>query len=105
MVLVCQGCLRQLLRLLDAVLYDVALITDGRFSGATVGLRLVTFLQEAAEGGNIALIEDGDEIVINLPNHRTFDLLVDDGTLEERRKHLKPFKSKISSDGCATLLC
>ena len=75
---------------------DVALITDGRFSGATRGIAIGHVSPEAAEGGNIALIEDGDEIVIDLPN-RTLDLLVDDATLEERRKHLKPFKSKISS--------
>ena len=75
---------------------DVALITDGRFSGATRGIAIGHVSPEAAEGGNIALIEDGDEIVIDLPN-RTIDLLVDDAKLEERRKHLKPFKSKISS--------
>ena len=75
---------------------DVALITDGRFSGATRGIAIGHVSPEAAEGGNIALIEDGDEIVIDLPN-RTIDLLVDDATLSERRKHLKPFKSKISS--------
>ena len=75
---------------------SVALITDGRFSGATRGIAIGHVSPEAAEGGNIALIEDGDEIVIDLPN-RTLDLLVDDVTLEARRKHLKPFKSKISS--------
>ena len=66
---------------------DVALITDGRFSGATRGIAIGHVSPEAAEG---------DEIVIDLPN-RTLDLLVDEATLEERRKHLKPFKSKISS--------
>lgn len=75
---------------------DVALITDGRFSGATRGITIGHVSPEAAEGGNIALIEDGDEIVIDLPN-RTLDLLVYDVTLEARRKHLKPFTSKISS--------
>lgn len=75
---------------------DVALITDGRFSGATRGIAIGHVSPEAAEGGNIALIEDGDEIYIDLTN-RTIDLLVDDATLEKRRKHLKPFKSKISS--------
>ena len=75
---------------------DVALITDGRFSGATRGIAIGHVSPEAAEGGNIALIEDGDEIVIDLPN-RTLELLVDDATLAERRKYLKPFKSKISS--------
>lgn len=47
---------------------DVALITDGRFSGATRGIAIGHVSPEAAEGGNIALIEDGDEIVIDLPN-------------------------------------
>ena len=75
---------------------DVALITDGRFSGATRGIAIGHVSPEAAEGGNIALIEDGYEIYIDLTN-RTLDLLVDDATLAERRKHLKPFKSKISS--------
>lgn len=75
---------------------DVALITDGRFSGATRGIAIGHVSPEAAEGGNIALIEDDDEIYIDLTN-RTIDLLVDDATLEKRRKHLKPFKSKISS--------
>ena len=73
---------------------DVALITDGRFSGATRGIAIGHVSPEAAEGGNIALIEDGDEIYIDLTN-RTIDLIVDDATLAERRKHLKPFKSKI----------
>ena len=75
---------------------DVALITDGRFSGATRGIAIGHISPEAAEGGNIALIKDGDEIYIDLTN-RTIDLMVDDATLEERRKDLKPFKSKISS--------
>lgn len=75
---------------------DVALITDGRFSGATRGIAIGHVSPEAAEGGNIALIEDGDDIYIDLTN-RTLDLLVDDATLAQRRKHLKPFKSKISS--------
>ena len=47
---------------------DVALITDGRFSGATRGIAIGHVSPEAAEGGNIALIKDGDEIVIDLPN-------------------------------------
>ena len=97
MVLVCQKCWHQLSKIVGRGLgKDVALITDGRFSGATRGIAIGHVSPEAAEGGNIALIEDGDEIVIDLPN-RTLDLLVDDVTLEERRKHLKPFKSKISS--------
>ena len=72
---------------------DVALITDGRFSGATRGIAIGHVSPEAAEGGNIALIEDGDEIYIDLTN-RTIDLIVDDATLAERRKHLKPIQIK-----------
>lgn len=75
---------------------DVALITDGRFSGATRGIAIGHVSPEAAEGGNIALIQDGDEIFIDLIN-RTIDVLVEDDILEQRRQHLKPFKSKISS--------
>ena len=91
--LVCQKCWHQLKIVGRGLGKDVALITDGRFSGATRGIAIGHVSPEAAEGGNIALIEDGDEIVIDLPN-RTIDLLVDDATLAERRKHLKPFKSK-----------
>ncbi len=75
---------------------DVALITDGRFSGATRGIAIGHVSPEAAAGGNIALIEDGDEIAIDLIN-RTIDVLVDDEVLAERRRHLKSFKPKIAS--------
>lgn len=75
---------------------DVALITDGRFSGATRGIAIGHVSPEAAAGGNIALIEDGDEIAIDLIN-RTLDVLVDDEVLAERRRHLKSFKPKIAS--------
>jgi len=67
----------------------VALITDGRFSGATRGLMLGHAAPEAARGGPIALVEDGDEITIDIPNRR-IDLSVDDQTLAERRHHWHP---------------
>lgn len=73
---------------------DVALITDGRFSGASRGISIGHISPEAAEGGPIALVENGDIIEIDLPN-RTIELLVDDETLEQRRRQLPPFEPKI----------
>ncbi|KLV05021.1 dihydroxy-acid dehydratase [Photobacterium ganghwense] len=61
-----------------------ALITDGRFSGGTSGLSIGHVSPEAANGGTIGLIEDGDTIAIDIPN-RSIDLLVDDATLATRR--------------------
>lgn len=70
-----------------------ALITDGRFSGGTRGICVGHICPEAANGGVIALINDGDKIKIDI-NSRTLDLLVSDEELEERRKKLKPFTTK-----------
>ena len=70
-----------------------ALITDGRFSGGTRGICVGHICPEAANGGVIALIKDGDKIRIDI-NKRTLDLLVDEKTLEERRKKLKPYQIK-----------
>ncbi len=67
----------------------VALITDGRFSGATRGPAIGHVSPEAAEGGPIALVEEGDEILIDVPKRR-LDLLVDEDELEERRKKWTP---------------
>src|SRR5882757_2323071 len=61
-----------------------ALITDGRFSGGTAGLSIGHVSPEAAEGGNIGLVENGDSIVIDIPN-RTARIVVDDATLTKRR--------------------
>ncbi len=61
-----------------------ALITDGRFSGGTSGLSIGHVSPEAAEGGLIALVEDGDRIEIDIPN-RTMELKVPDAVLAERR--------------------
>lgn len=74
----------------------VALITDGRFSGASRGISIGHISPEAAEGGPIALIEDGDIIEIDLPN-RTINVKLSDEELEERRKKLKPFEPKIKT--------
>ncbi|MEJ2766776.1 dihydroxy-acid dehydratase [Photobacterium sp. MCCC 1A19761] len=61
-----------------------ALITDGRFSGGTSGLSIGHVSPEAANGGTIGLIENGDTIAINIPS-RTIELQVDDATLAARR--------------------
>ena len=62
-----------------------ALLTDGRFSGGTSGLSIGHVSPEAAEGGTIALVEEGDSIRIDIPSRR-IDLVVDDATLEKRKK-------------------
>lgn len=61
-----------------------ALITDGRFSGGTSGLSIGHISPEAAAGGAIALIEDGDQIAIDIPE-RSLTLLVDENSLAQRR--------------------
>ncbi|GAA3510536.1 dihydroxy-acid dehydratase [Actinocatenispora rupis] len=61
-----------------------ALVTDGRFSGGTSGLSIGHVSPEAAGGGLIALVEDGDEVAIDIPN-RSIELLVDDAELDRRR--------------------
>ena len=61
-----------------------ALLTDGRFSGGTSGLSIGHVSPEAAEGGNIALVEEGDTIIIDIPN-RTIRVDLTDETLAERR--------------------
>ena len=63
---------------------EVALITDGRFSGATRGASIGHVCPEAAQGGPIALVEEGDLIRIDIPNCR-IELLVDEETLARRR--------------------
>lgn len=75
---------------------DVALITDGRFSGATHGICIGHISPEAASGGEIALIKDGDQIHIDLTK-RTLDLLVSDEEMEKRRQELPPFEPKVKS--------
>ena len=65
-----------------------ALITDGRFSGGTSGLSLGHVSPEAAEGGNIGLIEEGDTIEIDIPN-RKLHLAVEDSELSERRRTME----------------
>lgn len=75
---------------------DVALITDGRFSGATRGIAVGHISPEAASGGPIGLIEDGDEITIDL-TARTLDLHVDADTLATRKASQASFKAKVKT--------
>lgn len=68
---------------------DVALITDGRFSGATHGLSVGHVAPEAADGGPIGLVEEGDEIVLDVPG-RKLDVLVDAEEMDRRRQTWRP---------------
>jgi dihydroxy-acid dehydratase len=94
---------------------DVALITDGRFSGGSHGFIIGHITPEAQEGGPIALVRDGDIIAIDA-EARTIDLVVDDVEMAQRRaawkapelkakrgtlyKYIKTVKS--ASEGCVT---
>ena len=73
---------------------DVALITDGRFSGATRGIAVGHISPEAAAGGPIALVQDGDEITIDLTN-RTLNVDVSAEELAKRQEGLKKFQPKV----------
>ena len=86
---------------------EVALITDGRFSGATRGAAIGHVSPEAASGGTIAYVHDGDIISINIPEHK-IELLVPDEELERRRAeeklqlkevsgYLKRYRRQVSS--------
>jgi len=78
----------------------VALITDGRFSGATRGLMIGHVSPEAYVGGNIALVKDGDEIRINVEKN-TLDLMVSESEIEQRRKAWKPRKPNYETGALA----
>ena len=75
---------------------SVALITDGRFSGGTQGPCIGHISPEAAQGGLIALIEEGDKIEIDIPK-RKLNLLVKEEFLEKRRQSFKLLKPKIKT--------
>ena len=95
---------------------DVALITDGRFSGATRGAAIGHVSPEAVAGGNIALVENGDLIKIDIPNC-SLELLIDEKTLAERRSkkvfapkkalrgYLKRYAALVSSADKGAKLC
>jgi dihydroxy-acid dehydratase len=78
----------------------VALVTDGRFSGATRGFMIGHVTPEAAVGGNIALVKEGDEIVINLEKN-AIDLMVSENELVQRRKEWKPRKPNYETGALA----
>ena len=75
---------------------SVALITDGRFSGGTRGPCIGHVSPEAAVGGPIALVADGDIVSIDIPA-RKVDLLVDPAILDQRKKAWKAPEPKITS--------
>ena len=75
---------------------SVALLTDGRFSGGTRGAAIGHISPEAAEGGPIGLINEGDVIVIDIPNKR-IELKVDEQELAERRKVFVPKEPLITT--------
>ncbi|MGY1500038.1 dihydroxy-acid dehydratase [Streptomyces sp. QTS52] len=74
-----------------------ALVTDGRFSGGTSGLSIGHASPEAAAGGTIALVKDGDRIRIDIPN-RTIELLVQDEELAARRESLNGVYAPVSRE-------
>jgi dihydroxy-acid dehydratase len=75
---------------------DCALVTDGRFSGGTHGFCVGHVAPEALDGGPIALVRDGDEIVIDV-NTLSIDLLVDEAELTERAKNVAPFTPRYTT--------
>ncbi|MDF1594559.1 MAG: dihydroxy-acid dehydratase [Acidimicrobiia bacterium] len=79
---------------------DVLLITDGRFSGGTTGLCIGHVAPEAANGGALALVEEGDRIRVDLPARR-LDLLVDEVTLATRRAGWKPPEPRYTTGALA----
>lgn len=86
--------MREMLALTGAIVgtglgAEVALVTDGRFSGATRGLCVGHVAPEAVDGGPIALVEDDDDIVIDIAG-RSIDVLVDDEELQRRRTRWMP---------------
>ena len=74
----------------------VALITDGRFSGASRGAAIGHVSPEAAVGGPIALVKEGDRILIDIPNNE-LTLLVSDEEMAQRRSEWVPRKPQITS--------
>ena len=92
--------MREMLNLTSAIMgmglgSSVALITDGRFSGATRGACIGHVSPEAASGGMIGVVEEGDIISINIPENK-LELKVDKKVLEERMKNFVPKKKELS---------
>lgn len=78
----------------------VAMVTDGRFSGATRGFMIGHVAPEAYVGGNIALVNDGDEIIIDTETNK-IDLHISTDEMESRRKAWKPRKPNYESGALA----
>jgi len=74
----------------------VALVTDGRFSGATTGIMVGHVTPEAQEGGSIAIVKDGDMIVIDL-NTKTVDVKLSENEIKKRLKNWKAPKEKYAT--------
>ena len=79
---------------------DVLLVTDGRFSGGTTGLCIGHVAPEAARGGPIGLVEEGDRIRIDIPA-RTIDVLIDDEEMQRRRSGWMPPAPRYSTGALA----
>lgn len=75
----------------------MALITDGRFSGATRGLSVGHISPEAFVGGEIAIVQDGDEVEINIEK-RSINLLVDDSVIQDRMRVWQENRIKILTE-------
>ena len=76
---------------------SVALITDGRFSGASRGASIGHISPEAAAGGLIGIIEDGDIISIDIPNNK-LELMVDENIIAERSSKFVPLENRYQTD-------
>jgi len=74
----------------------VALITDGRFSGGTRGACIGHISPEAASGGPIGIVQDGDEILIDIPN-RKLELLIPEEEFKRRMENFKPIQKEVKS--------
>ena len=74
---------------------SVALITDGRFSGATRGASIGHVSPEAAAGGTIAIVQDGDIINIDIPNGK-LEVQLSDQEIADRKAKLKPYKANVT---------
>jgi dihydroxy-acid dehydratase len=75
---------------------EVALLTDGRFSGATQGAAIGHISPEAAAGGLLAIVRDGDPIAIDIPAH-TLNLELSEGEIRSRLAKLPPWQPKVQS--------
>jgi dihydroxy-acid dehydratase len=75
---------------------DVALLTDGRFSGGTRGASIGHISPEAAQGGPIAIVQNGDEIEIDI-DRKSLSLVLSDGEIRERLRDWSPIPPKIQT--------